>query len=292
MTEGASSSSITRTKIVPSMFACDFPLVPVTVDVSSASARVVDSFLWSLSMEAANMTVDEFAYTTCVDRGLPQSFQVQMALQLREQLKAHADLLALCKALETAESGSGSGSALACAADELLHVDVSIRANAVEYTDSFSFDPFDPYFSPEEFASLAVADQGLPPSMEASIAFRIREVTYNDMLKRLCAVESFGAVRGSLVGARTAEAWAALRKCKDKKLAPATSSTHVVLHTPDTVLREVGALWRQTKEAMLQQSANPNPNPNPNPASDVHPSELHPEPGWRMDNASLWVAHV
>ena len=104
MTEGASSSSITRTKIVPSMFACDFPLVPVTVDVSSASARVVDSFLWSLSMEAANMTVDEFAYTTCVDRGLPQSFQVQMALQLREQLKAHADLLALCKALETAES--------------------------------------------------------------------------------------------------------------------------------------------------------------------------------------------
>ena len=54
-------------------------------------------------------------------------------------------------------------------------IELNIRQNVLEYSDKFQWDPNSLNCTPERFAQITCGDLGLPPDMEPSIAFDIRE---------------------------------------------------------------------------------------------------------------------
>ena len=141
-------------------------LVPIKIDISHGKGRYIDSFSWNLYNSM--LTPEEFVWKICVEDNLPSELIPRIVSQLREQTDAFSSLVDVI-----ISSGKIDGIVKYM---KNINVEVSVRSNVMDYSDTFQWDAFSTSgCDPEEFAKQTCLDLGLPCEMQPVIALRIRE---------------------------------------------------------------------------------------------------------------------
>jgi hypothetical protein len=200
-------------------------LAPLKVDISFKGARYVDSFCWNCNPETNTMSPYEFSCRTCADVGLPDGFQLKMAMQIQEQVDAYRILINMLKS---------HGTEIISRMNSLMPMTLGIRLHTVDYADHFQFDCCNstPY-APEYFAKVTVMNLGLPGEMEPVIAHNIRENIFR-MLFAYVEQQSSGKAAAA---AGAAEA--------SPELAP--SQLNVTVVAPNQAVDMITNLWRRAR---------------------------------------------
>jgi hypothetical protein len=159
---------------VPCMFQRSDALLPLSLDVIHDQGRYMEQVLWA--MDSSLMSVDAFAFQICADQDFPSGLQYKIAHQMHQQIDSFKELLELFSNAPKGAMPRGP---------ELLSVDICLMHGGLKYEDQFVFDQYDPYFSPEEFATTTVRDLGLPMTFTPLIAHHIRDCTYQALLNRV-----------------------------------------------------------------------------------------------------------
>mmetsp|Transcript_7069 Transcript_7069/g.10568 ORF Transcript_7069/g.10568 Transcript_7069/m.10568 type:complete len:242 (+) Transcript_7069:120-845(+) len=159
----------------PSILCGEEVLVPIRIDLCHKGVRYIDTFTWNLFDSL--MTPDEFAWKSCADLNIPCTLHRKFAGQIQEQIDAYHMLISI---LENAENID-----LICAHIKSHAAEISIRHNVVDYTDKFQWDPCSSIATPEEYARTTCADVGLPPEMEPSLSYHLRESCIRALLKSM-----------------------------------------------------------------------------------------------------------
>jgi hypothetical protein len=161
-------------------------LVPLKLDLTHGDGRLLDSFTWSLHghSHTHSLTLEQFAWHTCLDLNLPSELVPRIVAQLEEQLEAFRALESLVHSLA---HSAGERSALWERLSSVV-TEVCVRSNVIEYQDCFVWDASACVSAcvsecaragvgvePEDFARQTCLDLGLPADMQPVIAARVRE---------------------------------------------------------------------------------------------------------------------
>lgn len=141
-------------------------LVPIRIDLVHKGTHYMDTFTWNLYNSIC--TVEEFVMKLCSDLNLPVTFISLISSQIYQQIDSYFILFSLFY--------HNLSPYLLQQIQEVI-VDINLRHNVLEYSDKFQYNPNSLSFSPEKFAQVTCGDLGLPPEMEPTIAFNIREAT-------------------------------------------------------------------------------------------------------------------
>jgi hypothetical protein len=139
-------------------------LVPIRIDLTHKGAHYIDSFTWNLYNSLCS--VEEFVMRICCDYNFPVTFIPLISYQMQQQIDSYFILFSLLYNQSSQQILSQLSSMI---------VELNIRQNVLEYSDTFQWDPNSLSCNPEKFAQITCGDLGLPPEMEPSIAFDIRE---------------------------------------------------------------------------------------------------------------------
>ena len=164
---------------LPAVLYEDELLVPLKWDITYGGARFVDSFCWPLY--GSLLSTDEFTSRTCMDYNLPNGFYHRMTMQMNEQLESFRLLISQLHNLSFTADNVPWAQRLC----ELQEIQLSIRLNNIEFSNTVHWDLRNADITPEIFARRTSADLGLPPQMEPAIAHKIRETIFRLMLQWL-----------------------------------------------------------------------------------------------------------
>jgi hypothetical protein len=159
----------------PSLFLDeDDVLVPIRIDLVHKGTHYIDTFTWNLYNSIC--TVEEFVIKLCSDLNFPVTFISLISSQMYQQIDSYFILFSLLY-------HNISPNLLQQIQD--LIIDINLCRNVLEYSDKFQYNPNSLCCNPEKFAQVTCSDLGLPPEMEPTIAFNIREATirYTPFLK-------------------------------------------------------------------------------------------------------------
>lgn len=159
---------------IPTILRGEDILVPVKIDITAVGARYVDTFCWNIS---STMKYTEFAGRICSDKNLSLQFQTKIALQLAEQVQAFKILISTLKQCFSAKAMPNIEKL-----KKSVLIQVGVRLNTLDYSDKFTWDPMDPFVTPEIFASSTCNDLGLPSEIGPAIAHKVRELLFRNMI--------------------------------------------------------------------------------------------------------------
>lgn len=144
-------------------------LVPIRIDFTHKGIHYIDSFTWNIYNSI--LTIEEFVVKLCSDLNFPVTMIPIISSQIQQQVDSYFLLFSLFYHSNSLLFFQEISKYLSSAPI----IELTIRHNVLEYSDKFQYNPYTNCCSPEKFAQITCCDLGLPPEMEPTIAFNIRE---------------------------------------------------------------------------------------------------------------------